>query len=154
MNTLNFPDANAWLALLWNRHVHSETARLWFEQAEQQQFFFCRFTQLTVLRLLTAEKILGATPRPGQKPGAYGIEFGLTIALSSLPSPMASKGSSARVHGCPAHLLRFGLTLIFWLLRLLRVCSSSPLTVRSRRTVQTYFFSTTEQFSFVSLLYR
>lgn len=60
MNTLNFLDANVWLALLWSRHVHSETARAWFEQAGEQQFFFCRFTQLTVLRLLTAEKIMGS----------------------------------------------------------------------------------------------
>ena len=59
MNTLNFLDANVWLALLWGRHVHSEKARLWFEQAAEEQFFFCRFTQLTVLRLLTTEKIMG-----------------------------------------------------------------------------------------------
>ncbi len=59
MNTLNFLDANVWLALLWSRHVHSEKARLWFEQAGEEQFFFCRFTQLTVLRLLTTEKIMG-----------------------------------------------------------------------------------------------
>jgi hypothetical protein len=59
MNTLNFLDANVWLALLWSRHSHSETARLWFKQAGEQQFFFCRFTQLTVLRLLTTDKIMG-----------------------------------------------------------------------------------------------
>jgi len=59
MNTLNFLDANVWLALLWSRHMHSETARLWFEQAAEQQFFFCRFSQLTVLRLVTTEKIMG-----------------------------------------------------------------------------------------------
>jgi len=59
MNTLNFLDANVWLALLWGRHVHSETARLWFESAGEQQFYFCRFTQITVLRLLTTEKIMG-----------------------------------------------------------------------------------------------
>jgi uncharacterized protein len=59
MNTLNFLDANVWLALVWNRHVHSERATLWFEQAGEQQFFFCRFTQLTVLRLLTTEQIMG-----------------------------------------------------------------------------------------------
>jgi uncharacterized protein len=63
MNTLNFLDANVWLALLWNRHVHSETARRWFEEAEDQQFFICRFTQITVLRLLTTEKIMGADTR-------------------------------------------------------------------------------------------
>jgi hypothetical protein len=59
MNTLNFLDANVWLALLWNRHVHSERARGWFEQAAEEQFFFCRFTQMTVLRLLTTEQIMG-----------------------------------------------------------------------------------------------
>lgn len=59
MNTLNFLDANVWLALLWSRHVHSEKARDWFEQAGEEQFLFCRFTQITVLRLLTTESIMG-----------------------------------------------------------------------------------------------
>jgi uncharacterized protein len=59
MNTLNFLDANVWLALLWSRHIHSERAREWFEEAGEEQFFFCRFTQLTILRLLTTEKIMG-----------------------------------------------------------------------------------------------
>jgi predicted nucleic acid-binding protein len=34
MNTLNFLDANVWLALAWSRHVHSERARSWFERAD------------------------------------------------------------------------------------------------------------------------
>ncbi len=59
MNTLNFPDSNVWLALLWERHIHSDKAREWFERDGGAQFFFCRFTQLTVLRLLTTEAILG-----------------------------------------------------------------------------------------------
>jgi toxin-antitoxin system PIN domain toxin len=59
MNTLNFLDANVWLALLWNRHIHADKARTWFEKAREEQFFFCRFTQLTVLRLLTTDKIMG-----------------------------------------------------------------------------------------------
>lgn len=59
MNTLNFLDANVWLALLWNRHSQSERARAWFERAEDEQYFWCRFTQLTVLRLLTNEKVMG-----------------------------------------------------------------------------------------------
>jgi toxin-antitoxin system PIN domain toxin len=58
MNTLNFLDANVWLALVWSRHVHSERARVWFEQAGEEQFFFCRFTQMTVLRLLTTDQIM------------------------------------------------------------------------------------------------
>jgi predicted nucleic acid-binding protein len=40
MNTLNFLDANVWLALAWSRHMHSERARSWFEQADEEQFFF------------------------------------------------------------------------------------------------------------------
>src|ERR1700687_1261676 len=58
MNTLNFLDANVWLALLWGRHIHSERAREWLERSPEEKFFFCRFTQLTVLRLLTAAGIL------------------------------------------------------------------------------------------------
>lgn len=58
MNTLNFLDANVWLALLWSRHVHSERARDWFERAGEEQFFFCRFTQITMLRLLTTQEIM------------------------------------------------------------------------------------------------
>jgi len=59
MAILNFLDANVWLALLWGRHIHSETARRWFEQSAEEQFFFCRLTQLTVLMLLTTEKVMG-----------------------------------------------------------------------------------------------
>ncbi len=63
MNTLNFLDANVWLALMWGRHIHSETARAWFEETADGQFFFCRFTQLTILRLLTTEQIMGKDTR-------------------------------------------------------------------------------------------
>jgi uncharacterized protein len=59
MNTLIFLDANVWLALLWSRHIHSERARSGFEQAGQEQFLFGRFTRVTVLRLLTTERIMG-----------------------------------------------------------------------------------------------
>jgi toxin-antitoxin system PIN domain toxin len=59
MNTLNFLDANVWLALLWRRHVHSEKASAWFEQASEEQFLFSRFTQITVLRLLTTHQVMG-----------------------------------------------------------------------------------------------
>jgi uncharacterized protein len=58
MNTLNFLDANVWLALLWSRHMHSGQAREWFERSSDEQFFFCRFTQITVLRLVTTKEIM------------------------------------------------------------------------------------------------
>lgn len=59
MNVLNFLDANVWLALIWNRHVHSERARQWFQAASEEEFLFCRFTQMTVLRLLTTGAVMG-----------------------------------------------------------------------------------------------
>jgi predicted nucleic acid-binding protein len=40
MNTLNFLDANVWLALLWGRHIHSEKgARVVREVARREVFF-------------------------------------------------------------------------------------------------------------------
>ena len=59
MKTLNFLDANVWLVLLCSRHVHSEQAREWFERSADEQFFFCRFTQITALWLITTKEILG-----------------------------------------------------------------------------------------------
>jgi len=55
----NFLDANLWIALIWDRHVHAEAARRWFEQAENEEFYFCRVIQITVLRLLTTESVMG-----------------------------------------------------------------------------------------------
>src|ERR1700723_2144826 len=63
MNTLYFLDANVWLLLLWSRHIHSKRAGSWFEQAGEEQFVFGRFTQITVLRLLTTEQIMGVDTR-------------------------------------------------------------------------------------------
>jgi toxin-antitoxin system PIN domain toxin len=59
MNVLNFLDSNVWLALIWNRHAHSERARKWFEDSSEEQFLFCRFTQLTTLRLLSSATVMG-----------------------------------------------------------------------------------------------
>ena len=42
MSTLNFLDANVWLALLWGRHLQAERALNRFEEVGDQEFFFCR----------------------------------------------------------------------------------------------------------------
>jgi len=59
MSSLNFLDVNVWLALSWRRHTHTQRALKWFQDAAAEQFFLCRFTELTLLRLLTTDKILG-----------------------------------------------------------------------------------------------
>jgi uncharacterized protein len=76
MNTSNFLDANVWLALIWDRHEHAPAARSWFEKSVEGSFLFCRFTQLTVLRLLTTTAVMGHDVRTME--GAWNIWDQLT----------------------------------------------------------------------------
>src|SRR5271169_4966611 len=87
MNTLNFLDANVWLALLWSRHVHSEKARAWFEGADDEQFFFCRFTQLTILRLLTTERIMGKDTKTMAEAWSVWDRVWADTRIAFLPEP-------------------------------------------------------------------
>jgi toxin-antitoxin system PIN domain toxin len=54
-----FPDINVWLALSYEGHVHHLVAADWFMTlTPDATFAFCRFTQLGLLRLLSAEAIM------------------------------------------------------------------------------------------------
>jgi predicted nucleic acid-binding protein len=46
-------DANVWLALAAEAHVHHETATHYWEAAAAPTVAFCRITQMAFLRLLT-----------------------------------------------------------------------------------------------------
>jgi len=59
MKSSRFPDVNVWLALTHSRHVHHSIAALWFKSAGDSSLFFCRFTQLGLLRLLTNVQVMG-----------------------------------------------------------------------------------------------
>jgi len=87
MNTLNFLDANVWLALAWSRHVHSERARSWFERADEEQFFFCRFTQITVLRLLTTDQIMGKDTKTMSEAWSLWDRVWADTRIAFLPEP-------------------------------------------------------------------
>ena len=116
MNTLNFLDANVWLALLWSRHNRSDTARLWFEKASEEEFFFCRFTQITVLRLLTADKVMGTDTKTRAEAWALWDRVWADTRVSFLPEPASIEkdlrsysrlpGSSPKVWA-DAYLLAF-----------------------------------------------
>jgi len=55
-----FPDINVWVALTYEGHIHHLNARNWFVSLERgARLFFCRFTQLGLMRLLTAESVMG-----------------------------------------------------------------------------------------------
>ena len=52
-----------WLALSWANHMHSDAAWEWFSRQEDDRFFFCRFTQLGLLRLLATSAVMGKDVR-------------------------------------------------------------------------------------------
>ena len=55
-----FPDINVWIALTYEGHIHHRAAKHWFDSLRAgARLFFCRFTQLGLLRLLTAEAVMG-----------------------------------------------------------------------------------------------
>ena len=60
MTSLVFPDINVWLALVFDRHMHSAAARRWYDSLDPSiSFVFCRHTQLGLLRLLSTESAMG-----------------------------------------------------------------------------------------------
>jgi hypothetical protein len=51
---------NVWVALTYAGHIHHDIARAWFEEVDMEaRVCFCRFTQISLLRLLTTEAIMG-----------------------------------------------------------------------------------------------
>lgn len=60
MKSSPFPDVNVWLALTHSRHVHHGIAAEWFLSLGDESIFFCRFTQLGLLRLLTNQQVMGS----------------------------------------------------------------------------------------------
>ena len=54
-----FPDINLWLALSSGNHMHYEAAWAWYRSlAESEELYFCRQTQLGLLRLLTSKSAI------------------------------------------------------------------------------------------------
>ena len=56
-----FPDINVWVTLTYEGHVHHLVAHDWLAEARHDdvRLFFCRFTQLGLLRLLSADAVMG-----------------------------------------------------------------------------------------------
>ena len=51
---MNFPDANLWIALAHAVHEHHVIATKWMDSlGSEERVYFCRVTQLGLLRLLT-----------------------------------------------------------------------------------------------------
>jgi hypothetical protein len=61
MTSLSFPDVNVWMALILEHHVHRPVARAWW-QSSDVPIALTRFTQLSILRLLTTHAAMGGKP--------------------------------------------------------------------------------------------
>jgi len=60
-NIFLFPDVNVWLALVHEIHPHHNATAEWSMSLDSDAVaYFCRFTQLGLLRLLTNEAAMGA----------------------------------------------------------------------------------------------
>jgi toxin-antitoxin system PIN domain toxin len=62
MSSLSFPDVNVWLALLMEDHIHRAAAKAWWDTDQSDEIGFLRFTQITVLRLLTNRAAMNGKP--------------------------------------------------------------------------------------------
>ena len=59
-STSLFPDVNVWVALAHQIHPHHKQAGTWSNSLTSDDVvYFCRFTQLGLLRLLTNESAMG-----------------------------------------------------------------------------------------------
>jgi uncharacterized protein len=55
-----FPDVNVWVALTLESHIHNAIAARWLAGvSSNSRICFCRITQLSLLRLLTTEAVMG-----------------------------------------------------------------------------------------------
>ena len=61
MTSLSFPDVNVWLALILEHHVHRAAALEWWGETDSAAAF-TRFTQMSVLRLLTTAAAMDGRP--------------------------------------------------------------------------------------------
>ncbi len=62
MTSLSFPDVNVWLAVLLADHMHRTPARQWWGSEGSAIIAFSRFTQISVLRLLTTAAAMNGKP--------------------------------------------------------------------------------------------
>jgi hypothetical protein len=53
-----FPDVNVWVALAYEGHQHHASAKSWFAKLNGEAIYFCRFTQLGLVRLLTHPSVM------------------------------------------------------------------------------------------------
>ena len=70
-------DINLWVALVFDGHRHHQAAKEWFQTIGRNELWFCRFSQLGLLRLLTNEAVMG--PAVKTQTGAWEVYDALLL---------------------------------------------------------------------------
>ncbi|HUA98675.1 MAG TPA: hypothetical protein VMA34_10140 [Terracidiphilus sp.] len=108
-----FPDVNVWLALSSPDHQHFRAAWSWCTALPRQTaLVFCRITQLGLLRLLTAQSVMGKGTLTQAGPGRRTTDGGTKRARNTPRSPEDSIRFSGRSPGLGRHRRKNGRTRI------------------------------------------
>lgn len=125
--SFHFPDIHVWIALTWDGHVHHRRAADWFaELDDDSRLFFCRFTQLGVLRLLTSEAVMGQDVLTQRSAWQAYDRWHDDERVGSSTSPSISKLGFDRSHASDNRLRRTGRTRIWLRLPKSRISRWSP----------------------------
>jgi toxin-antitoxin system PIN domain toxin len=74
-NSADLLDANVWLALAAEAHVHHESARAYWEGSAAPVAAFCRVTHMAFLRLLSNKAVMGTHVLPPSAAWVKALEF-------------------------------------------------------------------------------
>jgi len=122
-------DINVWIAMTWDQHPQHASASRWYASNDDETFWFCRFTMLGFLRLLTNAQVMGdrtftiagaldiydewrQDPRIELAPEPPGIEPLFRRALAKFGAQAATKAIAdsylvAFAEAADAHLVTF-----------------------------------------------
>lgn len=87
MTSLRFPDVNVWLALLLADHVHRDATKRWWDSDQADIIGFCRFTQISILRLLTTSAAMNGKPLTMQEAWKAYDHFFQDDRVALVPEP-------------------------------------------------------------------
>jgi hypothetical protein len=93
--TISLPDANVWVALAAEGHVHHAPAREWFAAQPDASVAFCRVTQMGLFRLLTNRNVVGPVPRTIAQAWEVFVQLRVDRRLLFLAEPVGVERSGA-----------------------------------------------------------
>ena len=83
----DLPDVNVWLALAIEEHPHHRAASAYWDRDARTPKYFCRVSAMSLVRLLTHQKLMGDKPLSLSKSWALYRSFAGLPGVSMLAEP-------------------------------------------------------------------